>query len=119
MITGVLIAESLRVGATLRATPLTVREIRRVAAPNPTADQPATWTLVHFDAGEADADALAKEFADSLDQPGWYVDFHSPGEIFVVFPGRGYRRGDTQRRAEAQAYGHTLNIPEQQLDWPL
>jgi hypothetical protein len=38
-------------------------------------------------------------FAEVLDQPGWYADFHSPAESFVVFPGRIFRypRGEFGR----------------------
>jgi hypothetical protein len=37
----------------------------------------------------------------------------------VVFPGRifRYQRGDDTGRAEAQAHGRKLAIPEPQLDW--
>jgi hypothetical protein len=58
-------------------------------------------------------------FADVLDQPGWYVNFQSFAESFVVFPGRVFRypRGDDSGRAQAQAYGRQLAIPEPQLDW--
>ncbi|QFZ18491.1 hypothetical protein [Saccharothrix syringae] len=121
MITGVLIAESLRTGATLRGMRLVVREVRRVAVQNPTADQPPVWTLLDFEADEADANELARAFSDALDQPGWYADFRTPEETFVVFPGRVFRypRGDSAGRAEAQAYGRTLGIPEEQLDWPV
>ena len=40
---------------------------------------------------------------------------------FVVFPGRIFRypRGDRAGRAEAEAYGRQLAIPETQLDWPV
>jgi hypothetical protein len=77
--------------------------------------------LLDFEAAEADADTLANAFSDILDQPGWYVDFHTPSETFVVFPGRIFRypRGDSAKRAEAQAHGRTLDIPEHQLDWPV
>jgi hypothetical protein len=60
-------------------------------------------------------------FAGALDQPGWYMDFRSPAETFVVFPGRifCYPRGDGAGRADAQAHGRRLAIPEPQLDWPV
>ena len=69
--------------------------------------------------GDAGGGKLAQAFADVLDQPGWYVNFESPAESFVVFPGRIFRypRGDAAGRAEAQAYGRQLAIPEPQLDW--
>ena len=51
---------------------------------------------------------------------GWYVDFHSGEETFVVFAGRVFRypRGDRGARAEVEAYGRDRGVPESQLDWP-
>ena len=119
MLEGTLIAESLRVGTTLENLRLTVRKISRYRAQGTTADQPDIWTTIGFQADEADGEELAQAFASVLDQPGWYVDFESPTESFVVFPGRVFRypRGDKLGRAEAQAYGRQLAIPEPQLDW--
>lgn len=121
VIEGTLIAESLRVGMNLENLKLTVRKISRLRAGGTTADQPEVWTLLDFEADEAEADQLARIFADALDQPGWYVDFRSPAETFVVFPGSIFRypRGDDTGRAEAQAAGRQLAIPEAQLDWPV
>ena len=47
------------------------------------------------------------------------MNFQSPVSSFVVFPGQIFRypRGDAAGRAEAQAYGRQLAIPEPQLDW--
>lgn len=121
MIEGVLIAESLRPGTKLENLGLTVRGISRLHVPGTTADQPGTWTILDFEADEARAEDLTGAFAEALDQPGWYVDFRSPGETFVVFPGRVFRypRGDKAARARAQAHGRQLSIPEPQLDWPV
>jgi hypothetical protein len=49
------------------------------------------------------------------------VNFESPAENFVVFPGRIFRypRGDAAGRATAQAHGRQLGIPEPQLAWPV
>jgi hypothetical protein len=120
MINGVLIAESLRAGTALEGIGLTTRKIQRSSPGNTTADQPRTWTIIHFEAAEADAGALAGKLAEILDQPGWYTDFRTPDEIFVVFPRRIFRypRGDSAQRAEAEAHGRSLGIPEPQLDWP-
>lgn len=120
MIEGTLIAESLRTGTSLESLKLNVRKISRFQARGTTADQPGIWTTLDFEADEAEAEELAGTFADALDQPGWYVDFRSPTETFVVFPGRTFRyqRGDDTGRAEAHAHGRDLAIPEAQLDWP-
>jgi hypothetical protein len=119
MIEGTLIAESLRVGTNLESVKLTVRKISRYRARGTTPDQPDIWTTLDFEADESGADELAQAFADVLDQPGWYVNFESLAESFVVFPGRIFRypRADGAGRAEAQAYGRQLAIPEPQLDW--
>ena len=120
MIEGTLITESLRTGTSLENLKLTVRKISRYRARGTTPDQPDIWTTLDFEADEAEAGELAQAFADVLDdQPGWYANFESPAESFVVFPGRIFRypRGDEAGRAEAQAYGRQLAIPEPQLDW--
>jgi hypothetical protein len=119
MLEGTLLAESLRVGATLDDLALTVRKISRYRVHSATSDQPDVWTAVEFEAEESGAVQLAQAFADALDQPGWYANFQSPAESFVVFPSRIFRypRGSQTGRAEAQAYGRQLAIPEPQLDW--
>ena len=116
---GHLIAESLRVGANLDNLSLIVRKISRYQAQGTTPDQPHIWTTLDFEAGDDEAGELAQAFAGAVDQPGWYVNFESPAETFVVFPGRIFRypRGDEDGRAEPQAYGRLLAIPESQLDW--
>ena len=60
-------------------------------------------------------DALSKV----LESIGWYANFSSPTETYIVYPGRVFRypRREPQGRAEAQAFGRTLGIPEHQLDW--
>jgi len=119
MIEGGLIAESLRVGTNLENLTLTARKISRFRPGDTTADQPDIWTLLEFEADEAGADELARAFAAVLDEPGWYVNFQSPAESFVVFPGRIFRypRGDKAGRADAEAYGRQFALPESQLDW--
>ena len=121
MLAGVLIAESLRPGATLDGLSIIVRRIRRVSQPDATADQASTWTLIDFDLAEADAEAFAEILAAALDTPGWYADFRSETETVVVFPNQVFRyaRGDSAARAEAAAFGRALGIPESQLDWPV
>ena len=123
MIEGTLIAESLRVGTNLDNLKLTVRKISRLRPEDTTPEEPEIWTLLEFEADEAEAGNLAQTFAGALDdQPmTWYADFRSPAETFVVFPGRIFRypRGDRAGRAEAEAHGRQLAIPESQLDWPV
>lgn len=119
MLEGTLIAESLRVGTTLADLNLIVREISRYRAGGTTPDQPEIWTTLAFEAEDSHARELADVFAEVLDQPGWYVNFQSAAESFVVFPGKIFRypRGDAAGRAAARAHGRQLAIPEPQLDW--
>jgi hypothetical protein len=99
---------------------IVVSKITRFLPPVPTPDQPSVWTLFHFEADEARAENLGKTLAGALDEPGWYADFFSSTETFIVFPGRVFRyaRGDAVGRAAAAEHGRSLNIPEAQLDWP-
>ena len=79
------------------------------------------WTVVGFEADDGVADVLAQSLSDSLlAEGGWYADFKTGREHLVVFAGRifRYRRGDQAGRAEAIAYGRTVGVPEDQLDWP-
>jgi hypothetical protein len=112
-------------GAALDGIPLTVRRIRRggpgqLSPQQKAAGMPSRWTLIEFEIDERDAPALASALADVIEDAGWYVDFHSPEETFVVFAGCvfRYRRGDERRRAEAEAYAHARGVPQAQLDWP-
>jgi hypothetical protein len=121
MLEGTLIAESLRPGVMLDAVPLTVRAITRAVPGGTTPDQPPTWTLISFEVSESDADSLARALAASLAGPGWYADFRSATQTYVVFPGRVFRypRGDEAERSKAMAHGRTVAIPDSQLDWPV
>ena len=121
MLNGVLIAESLRAGAVLGDLGVTVTAILRVRPGGTTDDQPDLWTLIDFSAGDGEVDRLASAFAEVLDEPGWYVDFRTDAETFVIFAGRVFRypRGDAAGRAAAQRHGRALGVPEAQLDWPV
>jgi hypothetical protein len=122
MIEGTLIAESIRVGAELGGVRLVSRKIRRAPQGDVSAGQPEVWTLIEFEAEETDAAVLADAHARALDKEhGWYTDFRTPEETFVVYSGRVFRypRGNSQGRAEAAAYGRSVGVPEDQLDWPV
>jgi len=122
VIEGTLIPKSIRVGEELGGVRIVTRKIRRAAAGDVTARQPEFGTLIEFEADERDAEALAEALAKVLDrQHGWYADFRTPDETFVVFAGRvfRYRRGDSLGRGEAAAYGRAVGVPESQLDWPV
>lgn len=119
MYEGVLILESLRVGTELSEIPLAVRRISRYDVSSASTHQPPVWSVLEFEVEDWHTETLARELAGCLDSPGWYADFHNAKEIFVVFPDRVFRypRGDAAARAEAQAFGRELGIPEPQLDW--
>lgn len=118
---GGLIAESLRVGAVLADVPLTVTRISRADVGDVDAGQPRTWTFIDFEAADSDAERLARMLEGALEsRGGWYCDFRSDTETFVVFAGRTFRypRGDSSGRAEAADHARSVGVPEPQLDWP-
>ena len=120
MLTGTLIGESIRANAPLTGVPLTVTEIRRDEVPDPAPGQPSTFTVIAFSAPDGAADQLAAALAHSLSaRGGWYCDFRTDTESFVVFAGRIFRypRGDQAGRAAAVEYGRSAGVPEHQLDW--
>jgi hypothetical protein len=119
-LSGVLIAESLRVGSELKGVPLQVTAVQRIAVGDTTAGQPEQWTLLHFQAPEDMAEELADALADSLAPTGgWYVNYSTTAEAYVVFAGRVFRysRGDAAARAETEEYARSVGVPEAQLDW--
>jgi hypothetical protein len=121
-LTGGLIAESLRVGTVLDGVTLTVTKISRADLGDVEAGQPRTWTFVDFEAADEDADRLASHLERVLDRAGgWYCDFRTDEETFVVFADRTFRypRGDDNGRAAAADYGRSVGVPEGQLDWPV
>ena len=119
-VSGILIAESLLKGNPFEGVTLQVSKVSRGDVGDPSAGQPLTWTFIEFiieDQAVADlVDALSR----SLDPTGgWYCDFRTGEETFVVFAGRTfqYARGDVRGRSEAEAYGRSVGVPEAQLDW--
>ena len=118
---GSLIGESLRVGAALEGVPLTVRKVSRADCGDEQAGQPRQWTFIDFEAPDTAADSLAQALSGALDESlGWYCDFRSADETFVVFARRVFRyaRGDRVARAAAEDYARSVGVPEPQLDWP-
>lgn len=118
---GVLIAESLRAGSAVAGVALTVTAVSRADVGDVDAGQPRTWTFLDFEASDEAADRLVDMLAGALERVGgWYCDFRSDNETFVVFAGRAFRypRGDDAGRAAAVAYGRSVGVPEAQLDWP-
>ncbi|MFJ2158199.1 hypothetical protein [Streptomyces sp. NPDC087856] len=120
MLQGVLIAESLRVGAQLTGIPLQITKLTRVEMTNRGDGQPRYWTLLEFSAEESAVQRLADQLASCLaSSGGWYTDFHTADETFVIFANKVFRypRGQAEARSEAQHYGRSVGVPEPQLDW--
>ena len=118
---GALIAESVSKDNPLEGFDLRVRKISRGDVGDVSAGQPLTWTFIEFEVDEQVVSELAEALSRSIDASGgWYCDFHTGDETFVVFAGRVFRyeRGGAQGRAEAEAYGRAVGVPEAQLDWP-
>jgi len=120
VIAGGLLAESIRVGASLEGVPLRVVRIWRADAGDPDAGQPRTWTFIDFEVEDDMADALASALSEVLAPGSWYCDFRSDSETFVVFKDRvfRYRRRDAAGRSEVERYARSVGVPEAQLDWP-
>jgi hypothetical protein len=117
---GVLIGESLRVGAELAGVPLQVTKVSRVEVTSAAAEQPRQWTLLDFAAEEGDAERLAEQLATCLAPTGgWYVNYNTTAEAFVVFAGKVFRypRRQADGREQAKDYARSIGIPEPQLDW--
>lgn len=120
MLEGVLIAESLRAGAQLTGIALQITKLTRVEMTDPGQGQPRLWTLLDFTADELEAERLADQLASSLSSTGgWYTDFHTSRDTFVIFADKVFRypRGQAEGRREALDYGRSVGVPEQQLDW--
>jgi hypothetical protein len=118
MLRGAIVAESLRLDATVQDVRLVVRKLERVEAG--LGDQPRLWTLLWFEADDEQRERLAEALSDALEaRGGWYADFHSDSEVTVVFAGRvfRYRRGDSGQREEVMEYARSVGVPEPQLDW--
>ncbi len=118
---GTLLAESIRIGGVLDGLPLTVTRIFRLAAGDIAAGQPELWTFIEFEVPAPEASELAQALAQVLNHSGgWYCNFSSEDETFVVFADRvfRYRRGDPTERARVEEYALSVGVPEAQIDWP-
>ncbi len=120
-VSGGLIAESLRIGTVLEGVRMTVTRVSRADVGNIDVGQPRTWTFIDFEIADADIPLLAAALEGGLNRDGgWYCDFRTETQTFVVFAGRTFRypRGDEAERAAAATYARSIGVPEEQLDWP-
>src|SRR2546421_11348209 len=102
---GALIGESLRVGASLEGVPIVVDKVVRADCGDVAVGQPLTWTFIEFQVAVEEVDAWAAKLSAVLDKRhGWYCDFRSPDETFVVFAGKVFRypRGVSGRSRAAE-----------------
>ena len=95
MATGVLIAESLQVGAELDVH-WRVKQIVRASVTNLSGTQlaaglPSEWTVLQIELPDANARALAHPLADKVLRTGWCAEFDTDAETLSVFAGRGFR----------------------------
>ena len=119
-VSGILIGESLLADHPIDV-PLRVRRISRADVGDENAGQPVRWTFIEFETELDSVEALIDGLSGTLDpQGGWYCDFRSSHETFVVFSGQVFRypRGDLVGRAKAEEHGRSVGVPEAQLDWP-
>lgn len=120
MLSGTLLAESIRVGAELNLDGLVVTKIFRRDISGEPSGMPGTWTFIEFQAEDNRADEVAQTLSEILIAGGgWYADFGVGDPHVVVFAGRvfRYRTGDEAGRAEATEYGLSVGCPADQLDW--
>ena len=118
-IRGAIICESLKPGTILEGYDLRITRWSRYDVTGAAEYQPATWTLIEFEAEEDVSDPLAQRLAKSLLEPGWYANWYSDDRAVVVFPEKifRYKRGDKTARKRAQKFGRECGVPEAQLDW--
>ena len=99
MAVGTLIAESLQVDAVIDGVRLVVTKIARADVGDVAAGQPRTWTFIEFEVSDEDVDALARSLETALRREGgWYCDFRTEAETFVVFAGRTFRYARVTRQ---------------------
>src|SRR5271155_2327953 len=98
---GVLIAESLLKGSPLEGVTLQVSKVSRGDVGDLSAGQPLAWTFIEFVIEDQAIADLVEALGRSLDPAGgWYCDFRTREQTFVVFAGQTFRyvRGDAQGR---------------------
>lgn len=89
-----------------------VKNVRISKAENPV----DRWHLYEVEADEQQIDVLSR----NLKPRGWYVHFWRNDDIIVVFPHRKFLTTHTDKttRNKAIAYGISIGIPKEQLDFP-
>lgn len=116
MFKGLLLRESLKDTGVLDLVQATKIEVWDVE--NAVDWQPKRWTAISFEGDDDRADQVAEAVSRAI-KPAWYANFSTETHVYVVFEGRFFKyvRGDTQARAEVQAYAVSVGVPESQIDW--
>ena len=117
---GAIVCESLRPGAVIEVSGLVTTKLSRYDIDDPAAGQPSRWTLLEFDGPADAAGVLADQLAAALlVEGGWYANFSTTSEVFIVYARMVFRydRATASGRAGAEEYGRSMGVPEPQLDW--
>jgi len=78
------------------------------------------WTKLIVEVPEEQAQAMAEKLTRALeDEHAWYADFKNDKRHYIIFKDKFFDvdRAQTDGYAAAKAYGLSLGIPEQQLDF--
>jgi hypothetical protein len=116
MFKGLLLRESLKDEGVLDLVQVTRTEVWDVE--NAVDWQPKRWTATWFEGDDDRADEVAEALGRAM-KPAWYADFSTEAHVYVIFEDKVFKyvKGDTQARAEAQAYAISAGVPESQVDW--
>lgn len=116
---GTIIEESLANKDVLADVVILSTEVEPVA-PNHQTPWLTQWTLHKVEITEDQAQDIAEEISDSLDENHeWYADFKNERIHFIIFRNKIFKisRASKEEYLQAKKYGISLGIPEHQLDF--
>lgn len=120
MYRGIIIEESLSDRSILNGLRIIGTEIESVTAGHKT-PWLKEWTLNEVEIEDSAIKSFVRKLQRAMEteHPSWYADFKGEQDHYIVFPRKTFfvdqRRNDTY--SEAIAYGVSLGIPKQQLDF--
>jgi hypothetical protein len=81
--------------------------------------QPPVWNVVIFENDDDNIEAVLQALSRCIKER-WFVDISAESKKYIVFKNKifGYDRSSMTVKAEAIAYGRSVGVPEQQLNWP-
>ncbi len=117
MFKGLLIKESLKDTSVLNKLVITKEESWDVD--NAMSGQPSVWNVAWFEIKNENIEEMGQILSRALENGKWYLDLTSESDKLVVFPGKvfRYKKGDLKSQSDAKAFGRSIGIPENQLDW--